>query len=426
MAIKAYKGQIAYTKSADSFEFIENGYIVVDGATVVAAAPALPAAYQDAEIVDYGNSLIVPGFVDAHVHPCQLPNIGLGYDMELLPWLDTYTYKQEQRFSDLDYARRVYGWYIQELWNHGVTRSIAMATTHKDATVLLMELYIKAGLGAYVGKVNQDCNCGQPHFMEDTDTSIRDTELWLEKTMGLSERVKPILTPTINIICSARLMKAIGGLADRYDLPVQAHLSENRTEIAFCKELYPDEEDFGSVYDKFGLFGTHKTMMAHCIHTTEKERRLMRERGILAAHCPASNLNLYSGVMHARRYLDEGITVGLGSDIAGGDTLSPFANIARAIQSGKMLWINDEKAGRVETSEAFYMATKGGGSFFGKVGSFEEGYEFDALVIDDSRLNSVNDYSMKERIERLIYAGDWRDIKERFVAGKNIPSPKLL
>ena len=146
-------------------------------------------------------------------------------------------------------------WYIGELWNNGVTRSIAMATTHKDATVLLMELYIKAGLGAYVGKVNQDCNCGQPQFMEDTDTSIRDTELWLEKTMGLSELVKPILTPTINIICSAKLMKAIGKLADHYDLPVQAHLSENRTEVAFCKELYPDEEDFGSVYDKYGLFG---------------------------------------------------------------------------------------------------------------------------------------------------------------------------
>ena len=98
MAIKAYKGQIAYTKSPDSFEFIENGYVVVDGATVVTAVQELPAAYKDAEIVDFGNQLVMPGFVDAHVHPCQLPNIGLGYDMELLPWLDTYTYKQEQRF----------------------------------------------------------------------------------------------------------------------------------------------------------------------------------------------------------------------------------------------------------------------------------------------------------------------------------------
>jgi guanine deaminase len=261
--------------------------------------------------------------------------------------------------------------------------------------------------------------------MEDTKTSIRDTERWLEKTMGLSDLVKPILTPTINIICSAELMRALGKLADAYDLPVQAHLSENKTEVAFCRELYPEEADFGSVYDKFGLFGTHKTMMAHCIYTTARERRLMKERGILAGHCPASNLNIYSGIMPARAYLDEGLTIGLGSDIAGGDTLSPLANIARAIQSAKMLWIQDEKNGQIKTSEAFYMATKGGGTFFGKVGSFETGYEFDALVIDDSRINAVNHYSMKERLERVIYAGDWRDIKERFVSGRNIPSPDL-
>jgi guanine deaminase len=425
MALKAYRGNIAYTKTKDCFEFLENGYVIVDGAKVVATAGILPDAYRNAEVVDYGDSLIIPGFVDAHVHPCQLPNIGLGYDMELLPWLEAYTYRQEMRFADLSYAHRVYSWYLKELWSNGVTRSIAMATTHKDATVLLMELYAKAGLGAYVGKVNQDCNCGRPEFMEDTDASIRDTEEWLSRTLGISEYVKPILTPTINIICTAKLMKAVGELADRYDLPVQAHLSENRTEVAFCRELYPEEKDFGSVYDKFGLFGTHKTMMAHCIHTTDNEMKLMRERGILAAHCPASNLNLQSGIMQVRRYLDEGIPVGLGSDIAGGDTLSPFANMARAIQSAKMLWLQDADNGRLETTEAFYIATKGGGAFFGKVGSFEPGYDFDALVVDDSRLNSVNGYTMKERIERLIYAGEARDIRERFVAGRNIPEPSL-
>ncbi len=425
MAVRAYKGDIAYTKTPGEFTFIEDGYIVVDGVCVVATGAQLPATYAGADVVDYSGKLIIPGFVDAHVHPCQLPNIGLGYDMELLPWLDTYTYEQEQRFRDLDYAKKIYSWYLDELWRWGVTRSIAMGTTHPDATALLMELYVKSGLGAYVGKVNQDCNCGQPHFMEDTQTSIRDTERWLDRTMGLSARVKPILTPTINIICSAEIMKALGKLADQFDLPVQAHLSENRTEVAFCKEMYPDDEDFGSVYDRFGLFGTHKTMMAHCIYTTTKERRIMKERGILAAHCPSSNLNIYSGIMPARSYLDQGLTIGLGSDIAGGDTLSPFANIARAIQSAKMLWIEDENNGMIKTSEAFHMATKGGGTFFGQVGSFEDGYEFDALVVDDSRINAINDYTMYERIERLIYAGESGDIAERYVAGAHIPRPAL-
>lgn len=423
--IQIYKGDIAYTKIKDEFEFLENGSIVVEDAKVKGVWAKLPEQYKDLPIQDFSGKLIIPGFVDAHVHPCQLPNIGLGYDLELLPWLDMYTYKQEGRFADLEYAYKVYASYIDQIWKYGVTRSIAMATTHKEATKLLMQLFCKAGLGAYVGKVNQDCNCGKPEFMEDTQTSIRLTKEWLEETMDMSELVKPILTPTINIICTAGLMEAVGKLADEYDLPVQAHLSENRTEVEFCKKLYPKAEDFGSVYDTFHLFGTHKTMMAHCIHTTEKEMRLMRERTILAAHCPNSNLNLSSGVMKVRRYLDAGIPVGLGSDIAGGDTLSPMANIARTIQSSKYLWVLDESVGRVKTSEAFYMATKGGGSFFGKVGSFEEGYDFDGLVIDDSEMNQMNAYNMYERIERFIYNGDDRNIVKRFVAGTEISRPQL-
>ena len=423
--IQIYKGDIAYTKIKEEFEFLENGFIVVEGFKVQGVHTTLPEQYTDLPIQDFGGKLIIPGFVDAHVHPCQLPNIGLGYDLELLPWLDVYTYKQERRFADLKYAHKVYASYIDQIWKYGITRSIAMATTHKEATKLLMELFCKAGLGAYVGKVNQDCNCGKPEFMEDTQTSIRHTKEWLEETMDMSELVKPILTPTINIICTSALMDAVGKLADEYDLPVQAHLSENRTEVEFCKKLYPKEEDFGSVYDKFHLFGTHKTMMAHCIHTTEKEMRLMRERNILAAHCPNSNLNLSSGVLKVRSYLDAGIPVGLGSDIAGGDTLSPMANIARTIQSSKYLWVQNENMGRVKTSEAFYMATKGGGSFFGKVGSFEEGYEFDALVIDDAEMNRMNEYSMYERIERFIYNGDDRNIMKRIVAGREIPRPQL-
>ncbi len=423
--IRIYKGDIAYTSKKDAFDFMQDGYIVVEDSKVKLICAELPDIYKDVHVADFSGKLIIPGFVDAHVHPCQLPNIGLGYDMELLPWLDVYTYKQEGRFADIEYAHKVYSSYIDQVWKYGVTRSIAMATTHKDATKLLMQLFAKAGLGAYVGKVNQDCNCGKPEFMEDTQTSIRHTKEWLEETMGMSDLVKPILTPTINIICTAELMEAVGKLADQYDLPVQAHLSENRTEVEFCKKLYPEEEDFGGVYDKFHLFGTHKTMMAHCIYTTEKEMSRMLECGILAAHCPNSNLNISSGVMKVRKYLDMGIPVGLGSDIAGGDTLSPLQNIARTIQSSKYLWVLDETMGRVQTSEAFYMATKGGGSFFGKVGSFEEGYEFDALVVDDKEMNRMSEYNMYERIERLIYNGDDRNIVKRFVAGREIPRPSL-
>ena len=158
--------------------------------------------------------------------------------------------------------------------------------------------------------------------------------------------------------------------------------------------------------------------MAHCVHCPDDEIALMKERGVYIAHCSQSNSNLSSGIAPVRRYLEEGLHIGLGSDIAGGTSLSIFRAMSDAIQTSKLRWrLVDDSLKALTVEEVFYMATKGGGSFFGKVGSFAPGYEFDAVIMDDSALLHPQPLSPKQRLERLIYLSDDRHIQGKYVAG---------
>ena len=153
----------------------------------------------------------------------------------------------------------------------------------------------------------------------------------------------------------------------------------------------------------------------------------MAENGVFVAHSPDSNLNLSSGIAPIKKYLENGVNVGLASDVSGGHTISIQESMTTAAQVSKMRWLYlDQDYEALSTSEVFFIATKGGGKIFGKVGSFEEGYEFDALIIDDSTIPDINERTLEERIERFIYIGDDRNIEERFVAGKKIEEPKII
>ena len=233
--------------------------------------------------------------------------------------------------------------------------------------------------------------------------------------------VKPIITPRFVPSCTSYLMKELGDIAIKDSIPVQSHLSENLSEIDWVSKLHPECKSYGDTYNKFNLFGQTKTIMAHCVHLTEEEINTMEENQVFIAHCPNSNMNLSSGIAPISKLLKRNIKVGLGSDIAGGENLSMFAVMACAIRMSKLRKVcfkEEEKA--LTLQEVFYLATKGGGKFFGKVGSFEEGYEFDALVIDDDNLWKINEGSIEERIERLIYLGDGKNIIARYARGREI------
>lgn len=419
----ALKGTIVFTPSKERFEIHEDSYIIVEDGKIIDISKELDKYYNDYPIEDFTGKLIIPGFVDLHLHGPQYPNRGLGLDKELIPWLETYTFPEEGKYSDLDYSKRVYSRLINELWKVGTTRSVVFSSIHKESTKLLMDMFIESGLGAYVGKVNMDRNTAE-YLIEDTKKSLEDTEEILKEYANKSELVKPIITPRFAPTCSEDLLQGLSNLSIKYKAPIQSHLNENTSEILWVKELFPSSKNYASVYNDFKLFGQNKTIMAHCVYNNDDEIDLMAENGVYAAHCPYSNYNLSSGIMPVRKYLDKGVPMGLASDISGGNSLSIPNVIAGTIQASKMVWLNTEKElSPLTFSEGFFLGTKGGGSFFGNVGSFEKGYDFDALVIDDGSLSDIKELTIEERIQRFVYIGDDRNIVERYVQGRKIEEP---
>lgn len=416
------KGNICYSHNADRLECMEQGYLVCEDGRSAGVYKELPQIYAGFPLMDYRDRMIVPGLTDLHIHAPQYPFRGLGMDLELLDWLNTRTFPEEARYSDREYAGKAYRIFADDIKRGGTTRACIFGTLHREATVKLMDLMEATGLKTMVGKVNMDRNC--PDFLveESAEASIKETRLWLEEIKGRYRNTRPILTPRFIPTCTDELMEKLKGIQEQYGLPVQSHLSENMGEIAWVKELCPWSECYGDVYDHFGLFGGDvKTIMAHCVWSGEEETERLRERGVYVAHCPQSNINLSSGIAPVRRYLDQGLKVGLGTDVAGGSSASVFRAMADAIQVSKLRWrLQDESLKPLTFTEAFYLGTKGGGSFFGKVGSFEADYEFDALVLNDSGLRHPQPLSLQERLERFIYLADERHIEAKYVAGKKV------
>ena len=379
----------------------------------------------DAEIIDFGDRLLIPAMNDLHVHAPQYRNQGIAMDLELLPWLQNYTFPEEMKYADMAYAERMYRRFVRDLWRFGTMRACVFATIHTDSTRLLMRLFQEAGMGALVGKVGMNRNCPEG-LSERVDDMVAGYESLISEFNGEPmSLVRPIITPRFIPSCSSEMLQACGQLADKYQLPVQSHLSENKDEIAWVQELEPESTSYGDAYDRYGLFGQTPTIMAHCVWTDGDELALMKRRGVVVAHCPTSNFNVASGMAPIRRFLDEGLQVGLGSDISGGHDLNIFRMMVYAIQVSKMHYQQNHERAFLSLSEAFWIATKSAGRFFGRVGSFEPGYEFDALVIDDGDLNHDH-YSLLHRLERYIYLGDDRQILHRFCRGKEIHKPEIL
>ena len=430
MKKQVYKAHVIYTKEKDRFEVMENGYVAVDadGRVSGVASNLSSLDCEDAEVTDFGDRLLIPAMNDLHVHAPQYRNQGIAMDLELLPWLQKYTFPEEMKYADLGYAERMYRRFVRDLWRFGTMRACVFATIHTESTLLLMRLFQEAGMGALVGKVAMNRNCPEG-LSESVEDMVRGYESIIGELNGAL--VRPIITPRFIPSCTPEMLHACGELAAKYQLPVQSHLSENKDEIALVQLLEKESSCYGDAYDHYGLFGQTPTVMAHCVWTEGEELELMKRRGVMVAHCPTSNFNVASGMAPIRKFLDEGLQVGLGSDISGGHDLSIFRMMVYAIQVSKIHYqrqreqpSSGSKARFITLSEAFWLATKSAGSFFGRVGTFESGYAFDALVIDDSDLNHDH-YSLLERLERYIYLGDDRQIMHRFCQGKEIAEPNI-
>ncbi len=415
----ALYGNVIYSENKDKLNITKNGYTVCVDGKCAGVFQELPDKYKNIEILDYKNKIIIPGFTDLHVHAPQYGFRSVSMDCELLEWLNKNVFPVEAKFADIDYAQKAYELFADDLKSGYTTRACIFGTLHTDATILLMELLEKSGLITMVGKVNMDRNSPDYLCEKSVEESLKETERFIALS-GKFKNTVPIVTPRFIPSCTDKLMAGLSEIMKKYNLPVQSHLSENLSEIELVKKLCPESTSYGNAYESFGMMND-RTVMAHCVNMTDEEINLIKNNGVFVAHCPESNLNLASGISPVSKMLSLGINIGMGSDVSGGTSLSILKSMALAIQCSKMYWrYIDKKCAPLTVENVFYIATKGGGKFFGKAGSFEEGYSFDAVVIDDKSIKTQIDYKPKERIERIIYLGGKENIVSKYVAGNRI------
>lgn len=409
-----------YTRTKDEFSIIDDGWLVVENGQIEGLYETRPPKSDTLPIIHEEGKLVIPSFVDLHVHGPQYNQIGMGMDLELIQWLEQYTFPEESKYASTAYAKKMYTAFVDELVDGGTTRAAIFGTIHLKSDDVLCRILQEKGLCAYVGKVNMDTN-SPASLLEDTEQSLAETEAFIKEWKD-HRTVRPIVTPRFAPTSTRRSLEALGKLARQYDLPVQSHLSENKDEIKWVADLFPERKSYADVYDYYGLYGQTPTLMAHCIHMTEREMEDMAKRNVYAVHCPDSNLNLSSGLMPLKQMMKRGVKIGFGSDVGAGHSLFMPQTIVRAIQISKVRSMTYGKHEVLRLSEAFYMATKGGGAFFGNVGAFEKGYDADFLVLSIPPYEE--DVSTYDRFQSFIYKGTAQSVETVYCKGKKIKTSR--
>ena len=417
MATVILRGNIVQALKLNELAFRPHGYLVAEEGRIVGVFDELPQKYAQAGVSDYGDAYITPAFVEMHLHAPQYPMLGMGMDLQLIDWLNTYTFPLEARFSDPGFAREVYRALSRDLISCGTTRVCMFSSLHTDSTLILMEELESAGVTGYVGKVCMDRNGGEG-YEETTEGSKHETLRWLDEC-GRFTRIKPMITPRFTPSCTNELMEWLGKLANERGLPVQSHLSENHREIEWVRELHPDCAEYWQTYDKYGLW-KQGTVMGHCVHSTDTERAAMKRAGVTVAHCADSNMNIASGIAPVRKMLEEGVNVALGSDIAGGATLSMLDTAALSVRASKIRHYAHPDEAFLTVKEAFYLITTAGQKYFGAGAGFAPGDELHAVVMDRSGFPPSGCFTDEEQFDRMIYLAKEQNIKAVYSAGTKV------
>lgn len=413
-----YHGNIVYSRSWDEIVVHRDGYIAVENSLVEGIYDSLPGQYAGLPVTDFGKHVIIPAFSDLHVHAPQYPQRGLGMDLLLEDWLNTYTFPQEARYGDMEYARQVYGAFLKALIANGTFHACVYGTIHREATSWLLDSMEQLKLRAFVGKVNMDMQ-SPDYLCETTAGSLRETESFLEAHAG-NAYAKPMLTPRFAPTCSFELLKGLGRLGAKYRVGMQTHLVESRWEAAESVRLNPDCGCDTGIYERAGLLENGPVVAAHFIFPTDEDIRILKRCGGYAVQCPDATVNVIAGIMKTASLAGQGLRLALGSDIAGGHLTGVYTQAARSVQLSKLKWFYEPDENRpISFANAFYMATKGGGALFGNVGSLEPGYAFDALVIRDFS-DPFRAIAPEETVERFCYTGNPGDIVARYLGGEAV------
>ena len=408
-------GNILYSKNYDELASFEDSFIVAEKGLVTGIFETLPEKYAGCEVTECGRGVIIPAFSDLHVHASQYEQRGLGMDLLLPDWLNQCTFPQEARFADMEYARPVYDAFIDDMILHGTLHACIYATIHREATSYLIGRMEERGLYGFVGKVNMDT--GSPDYLcETTKESLKETELFLDDFMN-NRTARPIITPRFAPTCSEELISGLGKLGQRYGAGLQTHLVESRWEAEEAMRLFPDYSCDAGIYERAGLMDNGPVLGGHFIFPSDADVEILSRHGGVAVHCPDATTNIIAGIMPAASLAARGVRTGSGSDIGAGASLGMFRQISRTVQLSKLKWhFEPEDNDTLTFANAFCMATRTGGAVFGRIGAFEEGYRFNALVIDGVEDEGFP-LSPEQAVERFCYMGGTENIKARYLNG---------
>lgn len=405
---------------SSALEHFEDGLLIVEDGVVVEAGDAatlLPQIKDDIAVTDFSGKIIVPGFIDCHVHFPQLDIIA-SYGEQLLDWLNRYAYPAEARFADEDYAHEMADVFLDELLRNGTTTALVFGTVHAHSADAILEAAESRGMRLIAGKVLMDSNC--PDELQDTAASAyTDSKALIERWHGKG-RLGYAITPRFALTSSEEQLAAAGRLASEYpDVWVHTHLAENKAEVEQIARQFPESRSYLDVYEQHGLL-RERSVFAHCLYMDDEDRSCMAAKGAAAAFCPTSNLFLGSGLFDLREMRAANIRVGLGTDVGGGTSLSLLRTASEAY---KVLHLQDEA---LPASRALYLATLGAAEALyldDKVGNFEPGKEADFVVLDPAG-SSLSERrtrvatSIEEALFAITMLADDRHVAATYIAGK--------
>lgn len=427
--LTAHRGTVLHFKSdpgdsaaPGSYELFEDGLLVVADGRVDAVGPAqalLPTLPAGAQVTEYANSLLLPGFIDTHIHYCQTDVIGSG-GRELLDWLELYTFPAERRFADAAHAASVAEFFLDELLRNGTTTALVFCTVHEASVTAFFEAAERRNLRMIAGKTLMDRNC-PPDLRDAPGQGERASRDLIERWHGRA-RLHYAITPRFALTSSEAQLRSAGQLAAEYpDVFIQSHLAENRTEIARVAELYPTARSYLDVYDRFGLV-RDRAIYAHCIYLDDADRTRMAQARAAAAFCPTSNLYLGSGLFDIGSTDAAGLRFAMGTDVGGGTSFSMLRTLGGAYKVAQLT------GQHLSPLRAFYLATLGGARALGledRIGRFARGTEADFIVLDlratpllARRIEQAR--TLEEMLLVLMTLGDERVVARTCVMGREV------
>jgi guanine deaminase len=427
--LTAHRGAILHFRAdpgaqddPSSFEFLEDGLLVTHNGQVTEIGPAkelLRTLPLDIDVINHSNCILMPGFVDTHIHYPQTDVIGSG-GRQLLDWLENYTFPTERRFEDPAYARSTAQFFLDELVRNGTTTAMVFCTVHRASVEAFFESAVERQMRMVAGKVLMDRNC--PEYLRDTASSgERDSRELLEKWHG-HERLSYAITPRFAVTSSEAQLESAGRLAKRFpDVLIQTHLAENLEEVDWAKRLFPRARSYLDIYDGYGLL-RNRAVYAHCIHLDQTDRTRFALSGAAAAFCPSSNLYLGSGLFDIVATDAAGMRFSMATDVGAGSSFSMLRTLGDAYKVAQLT------RQHLSPLRAFYLATLGGARALGledKVGRFAVGMEADFIALDLQATpllarRTSQARTLAEKLLMLMTLGDDRVVSRTYILGREV------